>query len=230
MKYLVIGLGIYGANLALDLVAMGHEVVGADINRATIDAIKDYITTAYIVDTTEEIALGVLPLRNVDLVIVAIGENFGASVKTIALLKKAGVKTIYARAIDELHESILQSFRVDRILKPEQHAAADLTREMSLGADVVSMAVTSDSSVIKCAAPAGIVGLRYADLRFEDDYGMRLIAVTRPEPVTNVLGVTHEEPRQLDTTAPGLTVADGDTLLLYGDVSSFKNLCKALGR
>ena len=136
MRYLIIGLGIYGVNLARDLVAQGHEVIGADTSRTTIDAIKDYITTAYVLDTTEETALGVLPLRNVDVVIVAIGENFGASVKTVALLKKAGVKTIYARAIDPLHESILQSFNVARILRPEQRAAIDLTHEMALGAEV----------------------------------------------------------------------------------------------
>ena len=57
MRYLVIGLGIYGANLARDLVAQGHEVIGADSSRVTVDAIKDYITTAYIIDTTEEAAL-----------------------------------------------------------------------------------------------------------------------------------------------------------------------------
>ena len=46
MRYLIIGLGIYGVNLARDLVAQGHEVIGADTSRTTIDAIKDYITTA----------------------------------------------------------------------------------------------------------------------------------------------------------------------------------------
>lgn len=63
MRYLIIGLGIYGANLARDLAAQGHEVIGADASRATVDAIKDYIATAYVVDTTEEVALGVLPLK-----------------------------------------------------------------------------------------------------------------------------------------------------------------------
>ena len=103
MKYLIIGLGIYGSNLALDLAALGHEVIGADNKSANIEAIKDFITTVYQVDSTEESALSVLPLKNVDLVIVAIGENFGASVKTVALLKKLGVRHIYARAIDRLH-------------------------------------------------------------------------------------------------------------------------------
>ena len=153
MRYLIIGLGIYGANLARDLVAQGHEVIGADTSRTTIDAIKDYITTAYVLDTTEETALGVLPLRNVDVVIVAIGENFGASVKTVALLKKAGVKTIYARAIDPLHESILQSFNVARILRPEQRAAIDLTHEMALGAEVESLAVNDENFILKFQSP-----------------------------------------------------------------------------
>ena len=123
MRYLIIGLGIYGSNLARDLTDMGHEVIGADIRQSNIEAIKDYISTVYLIDTTEETAIGVLPLKNVDLVIVAIGENFGASVKTVALLKQNGVKHIYARAIDKLHESILQGFEVERIITPPPTSA-----------------------------------------------------------------------------------------------------------
>ena len=104
MRYLIIGLGIYGENLARDLTDMGHEVIGADIKQSHVEAVKDYISTVYIIDSTEEGALAVLPLSNVDMVIVAIGENFGASIRTVALLKKAGVKHIFARAIDKLHE------------------------------------------------------------------------------------------------------------------------------
>ena len=88
MKYLVIGLGIYGSNLAVDLAALGHEVIGADTDATLVEAIKNDITTAYIIDSTEEASLEMLPLKNIDLVIVAIGENFGASVKTVALLKQ----------------------------------------------------------------------------------------------------------------------------------------------
>ena len=130
MRYLVFGLGIYGSNLARNLTEMGHEVIGVDINQTNIDEIKDYISTVYLVDTTEESALAVLPLRNVDVVIVAIGENFGASVRTVALLKKMGVKCLYARAIDKLHETILEGFGIQRIITPEQRAALDLAHEI----------------------------------------------------------------------------------------------------
>ncbi|MDE6303658.1 MAG: NAD-binding protein, partial [Paramuribaculum sp.] len=87
MRYLIIGLGIYGANLAVDLTKMGHEVIGADISAPLVESIKDYVSTAYILDSTDKSALSALPLNNVDLVIVAIGENFGASIRTVALLK-----------------------------------------------------------------------------------------------------------------------------------------------
>ena len=46
MRYLIIGLGIYGTNLAKDLTDMGNEVIGADINATIVAAIKDYISTA----------------------------------------------------------------------------------------------------------------------------------------------------------------------------------------
>ena len=41
MRILIIGLGIYGSNLAVDLTAMGHEVIGADNKPALVEAIKD---------------------------------------------------------------------------------------------------------------------------------------------------------------------------------------------
>ena len=182
MRYLIIGLGIYGSNLAVDLTNMGHEVIGADVNASLVEAIKDYISTAYIIDSTDEISLSVLPLKNVDLVIVAIGENFGASIRTVALLKKFGVSHIYARAIDKLHESILQGFEIDRILTPEQRAAKDLVHEMALGSDIESMNIDDDSYILKFTVPDYFIGLKYSDMELRRDYGMELIAVTRPQP------------------------------------------------
>jgi len=228
MRYLVIGLGIYGANLARDLVAQGHEVIGADSSRATVDAIKDYISTAYVIDTTEETALGVLPLRNVDLVIVAIGENFGASVKTVALLRKAGVKRIYARAIDPLHESILESFKVDRILRPEQRAALDLTHEMALGTDVEALRLSDDYYILKFQAPRYFTDIPYSELNFEKLYGLRIVAVTRMQTKTNILGMSHSEPAQFDFTAPKTTVEETDTWVVCGSLHSYRLLLRQI--
>lgn len=224
MRYLVIGLGIYGSNLARDLTEMGHEVIGADVNQTNIDEIKDYISTVYLVDSTEESALSVLPLRNVDVVIVAIGENFGASVRTVALLKKMGVKCLYARAIDRLHEAILEGFDIQRIITPEQRAALDLAHEIELGARIQSLEVDSDHYVIKFTVPAYFVGLAMSDLRMEQNFKLNLVAVSRCTGKPNLLGVTHHEPEVVYPTdkPEDITVEAGDVFTVFGSLRDFR--------
>lgn len=228
MRYLIIGLGIYGSNLARDLTNMGHEVIGADINSNNVEAIKDYISTVYLIDSTEETALTVLPLRNVDLVIVAIGENFGASVKTVALLKQFGVKHIYARAIDKLHESILQGFEIDRILTPEQRAASDLSHEMELGTSVESLAIDSDNFVLKFPAPAFFVGVAYRDLNLEHNHNLKLVAAARHKEKTNLMGINRPSPTVINISAPDSIVEKGDILTVFGSRDGFNHMYRNL--
>lgn len=230
MRYLIIGLGIYGSNLARDLTDMGHEIIGADNSRQNVDAIKDYISTAYCIDASDEAELSLLPLNNVDLVIVAIGENFGASIKVVALLKKMGVRHIYARAIDRLHESILQSFEIDRIVTPEQRAARDLSEELALGVSVQSLAVDFDTYVLKFPAPHQLTGLKYSDIDLMKNFGLNLIAVTRMQKKPNILGIERPEPRTFDFQAPDAMVSDSDTFICLGRADAYYALYKQLQR
>lgn len=225
MRYLIIGLGIYGTNLAMDLTDLGHEVIGADVRATNVDAIKDYIATAYILDSTDEAAIGVLPLKNVDLVIVAIGENFGASIKTVALLRKLGVRNIYARAIDDIHRAILEGMQIERILNPEQRAATDLVNEMELGVKVETLRADAENLVMRFAAPSYFHSMRYASLNDESMFGLRLIAASRPRKVTNVLGVPAGELQPLPTGSDSdERVTEGDVFTCFGSQKSFKAL------
>lgn len=230
MRYLIIGLGIYGSNLALDLTKMGHEVIGADKRPELVEAIKENISTAYIVDSTDEMALNMLPLKNVDVVIVAIGENFGASVRTVALLKKNGVKHIFARAIDKIHESILQSFDIERIVKPEQRAAKDLANEMALATEVSSIAIAHDSYVLNFKAPEVFVGTHYVDLSSLNKQGLRLIAASRDLQSKNILGMVTREKTLLDITNPNLTVQPGDYFCCLGTSKAYNDLFRNIDR
>ncbi len=224
MRYLIIGLGIYGSNLARDLTDMGHEVIGADRSAAIVDSIKEDISTAYIIDSTDETALSALPVSRVDLVIVAIGENFGASVKTVAILKKLGVKHIYARAADALHRSILEAMKIDRILTPEQRAARDLSLEMALGHQAEVLKVSADSYVMCFQAPDLFRGLNYGALGLEKDYGLKLIAASRAAHSRNIIGIGSETFTPIDITDPDLAVAEGDVFVCYGAEKAYRRL------
>jgi hypothetical protein len=228
VRYLIIGLGIYGSNLARDLTDMGHEVIGADRSGVLVDTIKDYISTAYVIDSTDETALSALPLNAVDLVIVAIGENFGANIKTVALLKKLGVKHIYARAADPIHRSILEGLKIDRILTPEQRAAHDLSQEMALGHQAEVMKVDADSYVICFQLQDIFYGIPYTKLNLRKDYGLTLIGASRPQHTRNLLGIGVNALQPLDITNPDEKVAEGDVAVVYGTARAYSRLINHL--
>lgn len=229
MRYLILGLGIYGSNLARDLTDMGHEIIGVDCSQANVEAIKDYISTVYLVDVTDESQLSLLPLNNVDLVIVAIGENFGASIKVVAMLKKMKVKHIYARAIDELHESILAGFHIDRIVTPEQRAARDLSNEMAMGSHVQSLKIDDDHYVLKFTVPPHLIGLRYSDIDFERSYRLKLIGVAKKIVKTNILGVKQESLRLLAEITPSDVAQEGDVIACLGQRNDYYSFFRAVG-
>ena len=173
MKYLIIGLGNYGGVLAEELTALGHEVVGVDSEELQAERYKDKVATTYVLDVTDEMALSVLPLNSVDIVIVAIGENFGASVRIVSLLKKHNVKHIYARAVDEVHKAVLDAFSLERILTPEKDAARLLVQLMELNAEVEHFSVDENNYVFKFSIPSKLIGYKINELSIEEEFKIR---------------------------------------------------------
>lgn len=225
MRYLIIGLGIYGTSLAKDLAEMGHEVIGVDIEQSNIQCVKDYVSTTYLLDATDESALNVLPLTGVDLVIVAIGENFGASIKTVALLKKHKVQHIYARAINDLHIAILECFNIDRILMPEQTSAHYLTQEMLLGTQMAALQITDEVFVTKFALPPFFYGAQYSRMNLAE-YGLQLIAVTRPVETTNILGLHSDKYVTVDINNTDAQGQDGDQITVMASRKALQSMMK----
>ena len=189
MKYIIIGLGNYGGGLAEELMAIGHEVIGVDQNEGRVDNLKDKITTAFVLDATDELALETLPLREIDVVIVAIGENFGASVRVVALLKQKKVKHIFARAIDSVHKAILEAFAIDKVLTPEKDAAREFVQFLALGIHAESFRVDEDYYVIKFKVPRKCAGYPLSGMNLEEDFHLKLIALKQAAEVKNILGM-----------------------------------------
>ena len=97
MNIVAIGLGNFGASLAKTLTAMGHDVLGVDISSEKVEFFKDVIANTVCLDATDPHTLRLLPLKEADVFVVCIGNDFGVSVKISALLKKFGVKKLISR-------------------------------------------------------------------------------------------------------------------------------------
>ena len=118
MKYIIFGLGNFGASLGQKLTSQGNEVIGVDNNMDKVDALKESISHTVCMDSTDQFTVSGLPLRETDVVIVAIGEDQGSNIMTTAVLKNLKVKRLISRAITPLHETVLEAIGVDEIVHP----------------------------------------------------------------------------------------------------------------
>lgn len=228
MKYIIIGLGNYGYVLAEELSAMGHEVIGADVNDSRVESIKDKIATAFVLDATDEQALSVLPFKSVDVVIVAIGENFGASIRVVALLKKNKVEHIFARAIDGVHRAVLEVFALDRVLSPEADAAQNLVRLLEFGTTVEVFQIDTDYYVVKFEVPDKLVGYGVNELNMDKEFQLKIIGVKQPTTMINCVGFSVAELNVVNEQPDNYKIQKGDQLVCYGKYKDFQRFWKAL--
>lgn len=228
MKYIIIGLGNYGHVLAEELSVLGHEVIGADISESRVDGIKDKVATAFVIDATDELSLAVLPLNSVDIVIVAIGENFGASIRVVALLKQKKVQHIYARAIDAVHRSVLEAFNLEKILTPEEDAARSLVQLLDFGTNMEAFRVDSEYYVVKFSVPEKFIGYFVNELNLDEEFHLKLIGLKRANRIENCLGISLTEHSIVNELPENDKIQEGDELVCYGKYRDFQKFWKAL--
>ncbi len=228
MKCIVIGLGNYGSVLAEELTILGHEVIGVDGDENKVELIKEKIATSFIIDATDEQALEILPLKSVDVVIVAIGENFGASIRVVALLKKHNVQHIYARAVDEVHRTVLEAFDLDNILFPEKDAARSLVQMLDLKVHVESFQVDKEHYVIKFKLPEQFIGFKVRDISLEGVFNLKIIALIKGKKTHNALGISILEHNVENSFDENYKLEAADQLVCYGLYSDFMTFWKSI--
>lgn len=119
-QFAVIGLGKFGFKVAETLVKEGASVLGIDKDEEIVEKAHSVLTEVLKLDSTDEEALEASGIKNVDAVVVGMGDNVEASLLTITLLKKMGIKEIIARASSDSHARILRALEVKKVVLPEE--------------------------------------------------------------------------------------------------------------
>jgi len=224
MKFIVIGLGNFGSALAARLTSMGHEVIGIDGKREKTEAFKDVITQTICLDCTNEQALSTLPLKECDYAIVTIGEDFGGSVMTTALLKQAGVKKLVSRAINPLHYKVIEALGVDHILQPEHDAASRFADSILFSGLSNSFDVTDDYKIIEALLPERFDGLLLSEVDFTNRHSLLVLTVIRTEESKSIFGQVQRRKRSLGLPSADQKLLKGDLIVLFGKLKDIESL------
>lgn len=216
MKYIVIGLGNFGASLAQKLTEQGNEVIGIDIDMTKVEANKEKISHTIAMDATDEFTVAGLPLKDTDIVLVAIGEDQGANIMTTALLKNLEVKRLISRAINPLHEKVLQALGVDEIVHPEEETAERWAKKLCFNNVVDSFVLNDDYSIIEAKVPNDYIGKTVLEAGFRSKFNLLVLTIIKKVEVKSILGKTKTE-RQIQGVASADNKLDQDNILvLYG--------------
>ena len=216
MKYIIIGLGNFGASLAEKLTEQGNEVIGIDTDMSKVDAFKERITHTICMDATDEFTVSGLPLKDTDIVVIAIGENQGANVMATALFKSLKVKRLISKAIDKLHKRVLEAIGVDEIVLPEEESAERWSKKLCLAGVVDSFELNDQYSIVEIDVPEKYDGKTVIEIKIREKYNLLVLTTISKTEVNTRLGKTKNIPRVHGILNPNDVLSKEDILVVYG--------------
>ena len=161
---LVVGLGRFGTAAALELMALGHEVLALDRDEAAVNEVAPEVTHAAQLDATDEGALRSVGAGEFEYAIVAISSATDASIFATMALKNLGVAQVIAKAASKLHGAILERIGADRVVYAEAEMGARVAHSLSIPGIVEYLDVAPRFGIIKIRPPKGWVGRTIKDL------------------------------------------------------------------
>jgi len=224
MKYIVIGLGEFGSKCASILTKMGHEVLGIDNSGQLLEEIEESFTSVIRMDTTNINAVKTLPLYDMDAIIVAIGEDVGASVLTLSILKNLKAVRIIGRAINEIHHNILTQIGIEEVVLPLEDSAFHLASMLQLRGVLRFTELCNEYAVAEVKVPKDFIGHLPSTVNLEERLKIKLIAIKRP-PAENILSSVFKREYSTDLFFSSETpFAEGDILVIAGKVTDIKKI------
>lgn len=230
MKYIIVGLGNFGAALAEKLTAAGNEVIGIDTRMAKVDLYKERISHTICMDSTDEFTVSGLPLKDTDVVVVAIGEDQGANIMSTALFKNLNVNRLISRAINPLHEKVLHAIGVDEIVHPEEETAERWAKKLCLNNVIDSFELSDYFSIIEANVPAPYVGRSLLDIEFRKNFNLLVLTTIKKQEVNRLLGKNQIEKVVQGVASPETVLAKDDILVIYGANKDLQKFLKKVGQ
>jgi trk system potassium uptake protein TrkA len=177
-QFVVIGLGTFGYNLAVELSKQGHQVLALDTDKEIVDDIKDLVTDAIVLDVMDKDALAEFITGSFDAAILGLGErNMEATVLAIVHLRQLGVKNIIVKSMNNVRGDVYLSVGATEVIYPEKESALRLSRKLTIPALIDQIPLAPEYSVVEVALPDGFAGKSLRTLRLREKYGVTVIAI-----------------------------------------------------
>lgn len=215
-RFLVVGLGNFGAGVAAGLQRLGHPVVALDVDAEKVEAMAGELTDAVIGDGSDPEVLERIGAGGVDAAVVSTGDDVAASLLTAVGLRDRGVEEIYVKVVSDLQARILDKLGIEQTVFPERESAERLARRASNAVIIDYVDLGPDLSAQEMAVPDAWAGRSLRDLALPRNYNVTVIAVR---------DYLRDETRPIPDPDEPLT--GSETLLLAGRAEDLEKVARA---
>jgi trk system potassium uptake protein TrkA len=206
--YAVFGLGRYGRAVAEELVKNGADVIAVDRNEELVNDAAQFIPVCKCADITDPEVIDKLDIEDVDVVIIAMANSLESSVMAITLCKEAGVKTVIAKCVEEMHGKIFYRVGADKVVFPEKEAGTRLGKNLLSSGFVDIVELSKDVSMVELDMKPQWVGKSLMELNLRKKYSINVVAVLKDGEV--ITSIDPEMP--LTDTMKLIVIADTNKL------------------
>lgn len=175
--FAVIGLGRFGMSVARTLSELGHEVLAIDVDDEKVQRIAPTVTHAMVADVTDIESMRAAGVRNVDVAVITVGSEVKSSIVGTMVLKELGVKTVVAKANDDLHGKVLERLGAERVVYPERDGGSRLARVLTSTNIIDQIDLDPTYSIVEMIAPSSITGKTLAGANIRARFGVYIMAI-----------------------------------------------------
>lgn len=209
---LIIGAGQFGNHIAQRMNALNCEIMTIDENEERINAILPYVTDAQIGDSTNAEFMKSLGVRNYDVCIVTIAEDFQNSLETTSLLKELGAKIVVSRASNDVQEKFLLRNGADEVIYPEKQTAIRIATKFASDTILDFIQMDDIYSIYEIKVPKEWHGKTIVQLDIRKKYNINIISLKRSE--------------QINIPMPDTLIREDDVVLVIGELKDIQKCFK----
>lgn len=212
-QFVVIGCGRFGSSVAKTLYNQGYEVLAIDGDEEKVQEISDSVTYAAQADVEDEQALKSLGIRNFDVAVISIGSNIQASIMATIIVKEMGVKTVIAKAQNDVHAKVLYKIGADRVVFPERDMGVRVAHNLVSPNVLDYIELAPDYGIVEITAIKEWENKTLKDLKLPSRYGI------------NVMAIRHNDNMNISPYADDI-IKPGDILIVIGNNEDLSKLEK----
>jgi len=179
-KFAVLGLGNFGSSLARNLADLGSEVIAVDSDERKIEELADHVTLAVAFDVTDENLLKANGIDNVDVAIVSMGSDFGASVLVTTILRDMGVR-VHSKATTYREARILRAVGATQIYMPEKDQGERVARMLQHDNVETYVPLAGGIDFVRVKPRAAMIGRSLKELDMRRVFGVNIAYIGKME-------------------------------------------------